>query len=146
VGAARPSGRSNSYRLFFPQQDHIGGVLGTGDGEGFSIRRPLKFGDVFRGEVRDLASRRAVERLHKNVIQALIADDVGHGFHRTVEPTAMALAFAGMGDKDQALVWLEKAYTRRSNSLTSLQVDPACDLLRGDARFRDLLRRVGLEQ
>src|ERR1700722_16788973 len=71
---------SNSCRLFFPQQDHVGGVLGTGDGEGFSIRRPLKFGDVFKSEVGDLVSGRTVERLHKNVIHALIANDVGHGF------------------------------------------------------------------
>jgi TolB-like protein/DNA-binding winged helix-turn-helix (wHTH) protein/Flp pilus assembly protein TadD len=63
-----------------------------------------------------------------------------------VEPTAVAHAFAGMGDKEQALAWLEKGYSQRSNALTSLKVDPAYDLLRGDARFRDLLLRVGLEQ
>jgi TolB-like protein len=63
-----------------------------------------------------------------------------------VEPTAIAQAFAGMGDKDQALDWLEKAYAQRSNGLTSLKVNPAYDPLRGDARFRDLLVRVGLEQ
>jgi hypothetical protein len=62
-----------------------------------------------------------------------------------VDPIAVALAFAGMGDKDQSLAWLEKAYARRSNGLTSLKVDPAFDLLRGDQRFEDLLRRVGLE-
>src|SRR6202142_4089280 len=63
-----------------------------------------------------------------------------------VDPTAIAQAFAGMGDKDQALAWLEKAYAQRSNGLTSLKVDPAYDELRGDARFRDLLLRVGLDQ
>jgi TolB-like protein/DNA-binding winged helix-turn-helix (wHTH) protein/Tfp pilus assembly protein PilF len=63
-----------------------------------------------------------------------------------VDPTAMAHAFAGMGDREQSLAWLEKAYSQRSNALTSLKVDPAYDLLRGDARFRDLLLRVGLEQ
>ena len=63
-----------------------------------------------------------------------------------VDPTAIAQAFAGMGDKDQALAWLEKAYAQRSNGLTSLKVDPAYDELRGDALFRDLLLRVGLDQ
>ncbi len=43
------------------------------------------------------------------------------------------------------MAWLEKAYTQRSNALTSLKIDPAYDLLRGDARFGNLLRRVGLE-
>jgi TolB-like protein/DNA-binding winged helix-turn-helix (wHTH) protein len=64
---------------------------------------------------------------------------------RPVDPTAIAQAFAGIGDKGQTLAWLEKAYARRSNSLTSLKVDPAYDLLRGDSRFENLLRRVGLE-
>ena len=62
-----------------------------------------------------------------------------------VDPNAMAQVFAGMGDKDQALAWLEKAYARRSNGLTTLKVDPAYDPLRSDPRFEDLLRRVGLE-
>jgi len=62
-----------------------------------------------------------------------------------VDPASIAQAFAGMGDKDQALAWLEKAYARRSNGLTSLKVNPAYDLLRGDQRFENLLRRVGLE-
>ena len=74
---ARPGWPQQFLSTIFPQQDHVGGVLGTGDGEGFSIRRPLKFGDVFRSEVGDLVSGRAVERLHKNVIHALIANDVG---------------------------------------------------------------------
>jgi TolB-like protein/DNA-binding winged helix-turn-helix (wHTH) protein/Flp pilus assembly protein TadD len=62
-----------------------------------------------------------------------------------VDSMAVAQAFAGMGDKDEAMAWLAKAYARRSNGLITLKVDPAYDLLRGDARFRDLLLRVGLE-
>jgi hypothetical protein len=62
-----------------------------------------------------------------------------------VDPTVFAQTFAGVGDKDQVLAWLQKAYARRSNGLISLKVDPAYDLLRGNQRFEDLLRRVGLE-
>ena len=62
-----------------------------------------------------------------------------------VDATAVALAFAGIGDKDQTLDWLEKAYTRRSSGLTTLKVDPAYDFLRGDPRFRGLRQRVGFE-
>jgi TolB-like protein/DNA-binding winged helix-turn-helix (wHTH) protein len=67
------------------------------------------------------------------------------GKSRTVDPTSIAQAFAAMGDKDQALAWLEKSYAQRSNAITSLKVNPAYDVLRGDARFRDLLSRVGLD-
>ena len=71
---------SNRCRLFFSQQDYVGGVLGAGDGQGLSIGRPLKLGDVLGSEVSYLVSRRTIERLLKNVIHALIANDVGYGF------------------------------------------------------------------
>ena len=42
------------------------------------------------------------------------------------------------------MAWLEKSYLRRSPRLALLKVDPRYDKLRGDPRFADLLRRVGL--
>lgn len=65
--------------------------------------------------------------------------------NRSIDPVAIAQAFAGMGDKDQALAWLEKAYAQRSSGLTSLKVDPAYDVLRREPKFEDLLRQVGLD-
>lgn len=60
------------------------------------------------------------------------------------DPMVVAWAYLGLGDNDQALGWLEKAYAQHSNELTSLKVHPGYDPLRGDPRFQDLLRRVGL--
>ena len=66
---------------------------------------------------------------------------------RAVNPTMMAVtAYLGVGDKERALEWLDKAYEQRSNELTKLKVDPIFDPLRGDQRFQDLLRRVGLDK
>ena len=53
-------------------------------------------------------------------------------------------ACIGMGNTDQALALLEKAYTQHSDILTRIKVDPAYDPLRSDPRFQDLVRRVGL--
>ena len=61
-----------------------------------------------------------------------------------VDAMIVAFVYVGMGNKDQALSWLEKAYEEHSNELTSLKVSPAYDPLRADPRFQDLLRRVGL--
>jgi TolB-like protein/DNA-binding winged helix-turn-helix (wHTH) protein len=61
-----------------------------------------------------------------------------------VDPFAIATAYIGLEDKDQALVWLERAYDQHSVELASLKVNPAYDFLRSDPRFQDLLRRVGL--
>jgi TolB-like protein/DNA-binding winged helix-turn-helix (wHTH) protein/Tfp pilus assembly protein PilF len=57
---------------------------------------------------------------------------------------AIIWAYLGVGNNDQALAWLEKAYAQRSPALTYLKVDPRYDPLRGDPRFQGLLRRAGL--
>ena len=64
----------------------------------------------------------------------------------SVDPSVFALACIGTGNADQAMAWLEKAYTQHSNGLTGLKVDPVYDPLRADPRFQNLLRRVGLNQ
>jgi TolB-like protein/DNA-binding winged helix-turn-helix (wHTH) protein len=55
---------------------------------------------------------------------------------------SIGLIYVGLGDKDQAMIWLNKAYQARFNP--SILVRPAFDPLRSDARFHDLLRRIGL--
>lgn len=66
------------------------------------------------------------------------------GTQKYVPPFTSALIYAGLGDKEQALAWLEKAYTERSVWMPSLKVDPKFDSLRSDSRFAELVRRVGL--
>ena len=56
----------------------------------------------------------------------------------------IALIYAGLGDNDQAMNWLEKAYDARFNP--SILLRPAWDPLRSDARFKNLRRRIGLPQ
>ena len=63
---------------------------------------------------------------------------------RYVTPAAMANVYVGLGDKEQAFVWLEKAYQERSNYVAYLKVFPILDPLRSDPRFQDLVRRIGL--
>jgi tetratricopeptide (TPR) repeat protein len=54
----------------------------------------------------------------------------------------VALIYVRLGDGDQAMIWLDKAYRARFNP--SILLRPAFDPLRSDARFQDLLRRIGL--
>jgi TolB-like protein/Flp pilus assembly protein TadD len=62
-----------------------------------------------------------------------------------VPPAAFVTTHIGLGDVDAAFRWLERAYAERSNMMRGLKVNPNLDPLRGDPRFADLLRRVGLE-
>ncbi len=54
----------------------------------------------------------------------------------------IALIYVGLGDQDQAMLWLNKAYDARFNP--SILLRPAFDPVRSDPRFKDLLRRIGL--
>ena len=63
---------------------------------------------------------------------------------RYVTPAALANVYIGLGNKDQAFGWLEKAFNEKSNYLAYLKVFPILDPLRSDPRFADLVRRVGL--
>jgi TolB-like protein/Tfp pilus assembly protein PilF len=61
-----------------------------------------------------------------------------------VPPYHYAIVNAGLGDNDRAFEWLERAVEKHSVDLFTLKVEPMFDRLRSDARFTDLLRRVGL--
>ena len=54
--------------------------------------------------------------------------------------------YLALGDYDQAFVGFERAYQEKSNILQFLKVQPFFDPVRGDPRFADLVRRVGLPQ
>jgi tetratricopeptide (TPR) repeat protein len=60
---------------------------------------------------------------------------------RFVPPFAFALVYTGLGDRDAAFHWLEKAYAVRDIGLVFLPANPMWDSLRSDKRFQDLLRR-----
>ena len=70
---------------------------------------------------------------------------IGMTGHRYVSPGAVAQVYSALKEKELAFEWLEKAYEERSNHIAYLAVDSVHDPLRTDNRFRDLLRRTGLQ-
>ena len=63
-----------------------------------------------------------------------------------LDPVCAVFGYIGVGKTDEAFAWLEKAYREHSTAITTLKVNPVYDPLRGDPRFQDLLRRVGLDK
>jgi DNA-binding winged helix-turn-helix (wHTH) protein/tetratricopeptide (TPR) repeat protein len=63
---------------------------------------------------------------------------------RYVSPYLTALIYTGLGNKDQAFIWLERAYEDRSANIIFLKVEPILDPLRSDPRYGDLMRRMNL--
>ncbi len=64
--------------------------------------------------------------------------------HDTTWLSSAILTCIAAGQRDEVFADLQKGFLERSNTLTSLKVDPIYDPLRSDPRFQDLLRRVGL--
>jgi len=64
-----------------------------------------------------------------------------------VSPYTTATIYAGLGEKDKAFEFLEKAYQERSLDISwHIKADLRIDNLRSDPRFQDLVRRVGYPQ
>jgi serine/threonine protein kinase/tetratricopeptide (TPR) repeat protein len=90
---------------------------------------------AFLGRVYAVSGKRAEAR---KVLEEL--NEVSKQFY--VSPYNIALIYAGLGEKDQALAWLERAFAERSTWMPYLKVDPWLDSLRSEPRFQDLLRRM----
>jgi TolB-like protein/Tfp pilus assembly protein PilF len=62
---------------------------------------------------------------------------------RYVSAYTFTLVYLGLGDKEMALRWLEKAYQDRAgDSLRFIKVDPLLDALHGDPRFEELVEKI----
>ena len=58
----------------------------------------------------------------------------------------IAEIYARIGQKTQALVWLEQAFNQRDSKLTYIRVEPAFDQMRSDAQFQQIAQRLGMPQ
>jgi TolB-like protein/DNA-binding winged helix-turn-helix (wHTH) protein/Flp pilus assembly protein TadD len=97
--------------------------------------------DVYRqaGEAKVEYSR-GHEKESQRVLDALIAK------HGENSPYAIAGVYAWRGDRDKAFEWLERSYTRRDSDISDIKRDPLLTGLRGDPRYRSLLKRLNLPE
>lgn len=62
-----------------------------------------------------------------------------------VSPYNLALIYSGLDDIDQTLALLEQAYEQHALFLTWINVEPMFDSVRKEARFENLVKRIGLQ-
>jgi len=62
--------------------------------------------------------------------------------HKSVSPYDLAMVYTGLGDKDNAINHLNRAYEERAGWIIAIKVEPMFDPLRSDPRFADLQRRL----
>jgi serine/threonine protein kinase/Tfp pilus assembly protein PilF len=78
--------------------------------------------------------------------RAVLAELKQRSQQEYVPADSIALVYTGLGEKDEAFTWLEKAYEDHAFKMAWLKVEPQWDSLRSDPRFADLLRRMRLTQ
>ena len=88
------------------------------------------------GHVYALAGRRA-DAL--KLLDELTKDST----HRYVSPYYLALLYMGLGDRQQTLTALQRAYDDRSNNMIFLRILPQFDSLRTDPGFQKLIQQIG---
>jgi adenylate cyclase len=81
---------------------------------------------------------------NREAAQKIIAELQELAKSKYVSSYQIAAIYAGLGEKDQAFAWLEKAYEERSDGLVNLRADQRFDNLRSDPRYKDLAHRIGL--
>ncbi len=84
-----------------------------------------------------------VETGQLNESRAILNEMLRLSESRWVPPYHIALVYNALGETDQALAWLEKGYQHRDPKMALLK-EERWKNLRGDPRFQDILRRVGL--
>jgi serine/threonine protein kinase/tetratricopeptide (TPR) repeat protein len=78
--------------------------------------------------------------------QKLLERFIEYSKKNFVSATEIALVYTGLNDKEQAFIWLDKAFSENDALLSRLKVDPAFDPLLSDPRFTALLRKIGFEK
>ena len=64
--------------------------------------------------------------------------------HRYLLPIHIAMAYAGLGEKDEAFRWLERGYEQRASFISGIKSETSFESLHDDPRWPMLLNRVGL--
>jgi adenylate cyclase len=79
---------------------------------------------------------------HIDVSQRILEELIA----KKAPPFAIAGVYAWRGEKDKAFEWAERAYVERDMGITWLKIDTDFRSLRGDARYRALVRKMKLPE
>ena len=70
----------------------------------------------------------------------------GQTLREKIHPFVMAGYYTRLGQKEEAIAWLQKGYEERDFRMTMLAVGFGFDSIRSDPRFVELVRKMGLPE
>jgi TolB-like protein/Tfp pilus assembly protein PilF len=78
--------------------------------------------------------------------QRILDDLLERSKRAYVAPTRLAGIYFALGEDDEGFRWLDRSYQERDSTLLEIKVDPGFDEVRSDPRFKELLKKVGLDK
>jgi serine/threonine-protein kinase len=107
------------------------------------------FEQLYAGKEKDLAAAALgyayAKTNRKSKARRILAEMDDNLKENPIPPQEKAIVLTGLGEKDEAIKWLEKSYEQHLSTLNSLKVEPLFDDLRSDPRFLEILRRMNLD-
>jgi len=102
------------------------------------------------GDAKDLAmfdktiAQSGFPTARRAIVEKLLRETTAKAKTSYVSPGTFVELYLQMGDKENALRWLDEAFAEHSSFLVQIGGDPTYDNLRGEARFRAMLQRMGV--
>jgi serine/threonine-protein kinase len=126
---------------------HVAAALAHAEKEVFNeavqaIERAVKMDDGFTTKA--MAAHVHAARGDRRKAEQLLAELKEISKRRYVCAYEIAHSYVKLGDKDQAFEWLHKGRRDRADCMVWLMSEPWMDALRSDARYRDMIERIGL--
>ena len=90
---------------------------------------------------RESVAQLGLEGVFRRSVEQRLERAAEPGYH---SPFDLALELAFLGERDEALDWLERALVEKETDVVSMAVDPRIADLRDEPRFQELLRQLGL--
>jgi hypothetical protein len=75
-----------------------------------------------------------------------VADDLLKRSKQTYISPSWGFLYFALGDIDEGISWVERAIEVYDHWLTWLILDPVCDSVRSDPRFKACMKKIGLEK
>jgi TolB-like protein len=135
----------NRLREFDPQEDP--GILGEIELLAGNAREALTICQDSRlfADFRNFCIAMAEHSLG-HAAESRRALDIVERTHASTWAYQIAYAYAWRGESDKAFEWLERAYRQRDGGLIYVPYDPFLKNLRGDPRYKTMLRKLKLPE
>jgi len=83
---------------------------------------------------------------NRNEVQIKLDELVNRFKFQWSMPYNSAILYFALGERNEGFKWLEKAYEIRDYRICLLKIDPVFNSVRDDPRFKEMLKKVGLEE